>query len=63
MARWRNYFSQLLNVHEVKDVRYAEIHTVEPLVPEASVFEVQLSIGKLKNLQITRYCSNPSRID
>jgi len=20
MARWRNYFSQLLNVHEVKDV-------------------------------------------
>ena len=29
MARWRNYFSQLLNVHEVKDVRQAEIHTVE----------------------------------
>jgi len=26
MARWRNYFSQLLNVHEVKDVRQAEIH-------------------------------------
>ena len=33
MARWRNYFSQLLNVHEVKNVRQAEIHTVEPLVP------------------------------
>ena len=30
MARWRNYFFQLLNVHEVKDVRQAEIHTVEP---------------------------------
>ena len=26
-ARWRNYFSQLLNVHEVKEVRQAEIHT------------------------------------
>ena len=26
MARWRNYFSQLLNVHEVKDIRQAEIH-------------------------------------
>ena len=23
MAMWRNYFSQLLNVHEVKDVRQA----------------------------------------
>ena len=27
MARWRKYFSQLLNVHEVNDVRQAEIHT------------------------------------
>ena len=36
MERWRNYFSQLLNVHEVKDVSQAEIHTVEPLVPEKS---------------------------
>jgi hypothetical protein len=34
MARWRNYFSQLLNVYEVNDVRQAEIHTAEPLVPE-----------------------------
>ena len=24
MARWRNYFSQLLNVHEDNDVRQAE---------------------------------------
>jgi len=48
MARWRNYFSQLLNVHERNDVRQAEIHTVEPLVPEPSAFEVELAIGKLK---------------
>ena len=27
MARWRNYFSQQLNVHEVKDIRQAEIHS------------------------------------
>ena len=44
MARWRNYFSQLLNVREVKDVRQAEIHTVEQLVPEPSAFEVELAI-------------------
>ena len=54
MARWRNYFSQLLNVYVVNDLRQTEIHTVEPLVPEPSAFEVELAIGKLKN-QITRY--------
>ena len=63
MARWRNYFSQLLNVYEVKGVRQVEIHTVEPLVPEPSVFDVELAIEKLKKLRMTRYCSNPSRID
>jgi len=36
VARWRNYFTQLFNVHGVKDVRQAEIHTAEPLVPEPS---------------------------
>jgi len=49
MARWRNYFSQLLNVHENNYVKQAEIHTVGPLVPEASTFEVELAIGELKN--------------
>ena len=49
MVRWRNYFSQLLNVHDVKDVRQAEIHTVEPLVIEPSAFEIELTIEKLKN--------------
>ena len=38
-----------MNVHEDNDVRQAEIHTVEPLVPEPSAFEVELAIGKLKN--------------
>jgi hypothetical protein len=49
MARWRKYFSQLLNVHEVKDVRQAEIQTEEPLVPEPNAFEVELTIEKLRN--------------
>ena len=46
VAKWRNYFSQLFNVHGVKDVGQAEIHTVEPLVPEPSAFEFELAIGK-----------------
>jgi len=51
MAKWRNYFSQILNVHEDNDVMQAEIHIVEPLVLEPSAFEVELAIGKLKNLK------------
>jgi len=49
LARWRNYFSQLLNVHGVNGVRRTEIHTAEPLVPEPSASEVQLAIEELKS--------------
>jgi len=49
VARWRNYFSQLFNVHWVKDVGQAETHTAEPLVPEPSASEVELAINKLKS--------------
>ena len=48
LARWRNHFLQLLNVHGVNDVRQTEIHTAEPLVPELSDCEVELAIEKLK---------------
>jgi len=49
VVRWRNYFSQLFNVHGVKDVGQAEIHTAEPLVHEPSASEVELAIDKLKS--------------
>jgi len=48
MARWKNYFSQILNIQGVSEVRQAEIHTAEPLVPEPSALEVELAIEKLK---------------
>jgi hypothetical protein len=48
MARWKNYFSQLLNVHQDSNVRQTEIHTAEPLVPKPSAFEVEMAIEKLK---------------
>jgi hypothetical protein len=48
LARWRNHFSQLLNVHEVNDVRQTEISTTEPLVPEPSAFEAEMAVVKLK---------------
>jgi hypothetical protein len=49
MARWRNYFSQILNVHGGIEVRQAEIHTAEPFVPEPSALEDELAIEKLKS--------------
>jgi hypothetical protein len=48
LARWRNHFSQLLNVHRVNDVGQTQVHTAEPLVPEPSAFEVDITIEKLK---------------
>jgi len=48
VARWRKYFSHLFNVHGVKGVWQAEIHTAEPLVLEPSVSEFELAIHKLK---------------
>jgi len=49
LARWRNLFSQLLNVHGVNDVRQTEIQTAEQLVPQPSAFEVELAIEKLRS--------------
>jgi hypothetical protein len=40
LNRWKNYFSQLLNVHNVSDVRQIEAYTAEPLVPAPSRLEV-----------------------
>ena len=60
VARWRNYFSQLFNMHGVKDVRQAEIRTAEPLVPEPSAAEVEVAIDKP---QIAMYWSNTGRTD
>jgi len=41
MARWKNYFSQLLNVRDNNDVRQAEIHTLEQLVTDPRAFEFE----------------------
>jgi hypothetical protein len=48
LARWRNHFSHLFNVHGVSDIRQTEIHMAEPQVPEPSAFEVEMVIENLK---------------
>ena len=48
VAWWRKYFSQLLNVHGINDVRQTEIHATEPSVFEPSAFELEMVVEKLK---------------
>jgi hypothetical protein len=45
---WKNCFSQLLNVHNVSDIRQIEVHMVEPLVSVSGCLEVEIAIAKLK---------------
>jgi hypothetical protein len=50
LARGRNHFSQLWNVHGFNHVRQTAIHTAEPLVPEPCAFQIQMANEKLKNI-------------
>jgi hypothetical protein len=47
LARWRNHFSQVINVQRVSDDRQTEIHTTEPSLPGPSAFEVEMAIENL----------------
>jgi hypothetical protein len=51
LDRWKNYFSQLLNVHGAGGVRQTEMHTAQPFMPEPNAFQVQDAIGKLKRFK------------
>jgi hypothetical protein len=48
LNRWKNYFSQLLNVHNVSDFRQIEVHMADPLVPGPSRLEVEIAIAIAK---------------
>jgi hypothetical protein len=48
LKKWKNYFSNLLNMHNVSDVWQIEVHTAEPFLHGPSCLEVESSIAKLK---------------
>jgi hypothetical protein len=48
-----NFFNQVLNIHGVHNVMQMDIHTAEPLVPEPSLVEVEIAIGKFKSYKST----------
>jgi len=47
LVRWRNHFSQVLNIHGVNDIRHTELYTAAPIVPEQSAFEFEIAIERL----------------
>jgi hypothetical protein len=49
LNRWKIFFNQVLNVYDFHDVRQMDIQTAEPLVPEPSLVEAEIAIGKLKS--------------
>jgi hypothetical protein len=48
VKKWMNYFCQLLNVQQVGSIGQTEIQTAEPFVPEPSISEIEVAIGKLR---------------
>jgi hypothetical protein len=45
LYKWKNYFSQLLNAHNVSDIRQMDVHTAESLVPGPSRLEAEIAIA------------------
>jgi hypothetical protein len=60
LNRWKNYCSQLLNVHRVSDVRQIEIHTAEPLVPDPNLFEVEIDVTKFESCKLPGHDQIPA---
>jgi hypothetical protein len=55
LTRWRNYFSQLLNVLGDDDIRQIKIHTAEP---ELIAFDVRMAIEKFKRQKLIKFQQN-----
>jgi hypothetical protein len=39
----------VLLIQEVRDVRQMDVHMAKPLIPEPSLVEVEIAVGKLKS--------------
>jgi hypothetical protein len=53
--RWKNYYSQLLNVYNVSDVRQIKIHTAETSAPGPSRLKVAIAIAKLNKYKLYQF--------
>jgi hypothetical protein len=62
LNRRKNCFPQLLNMHNINDVRQIEVHTDEPLVPGPSRLEVEIAIAKLKKHKLPGSDQIPAKL-
>jgi hypothetical protein len=62
LNRWKNFFNQVLNVHGVRNVRQEDIQMAEPLMPEPSLVEVEIAVGKLKSYKSPRTDEIPAEL-
>jgi hypothetical protein len=62
LNRWKNHFSQLLNVHRVSDVTQRRINWAGPLVPNPSPSEAEIAIvilERYKSPDIDKILADP----
>jgi hypothetical protein len=62
LNRWKNYFPQLLNVHNASDVRQIEVHMSGPLVPGPGLLEVEIAIANMKKYKSADSDKIPSEL-
>jgi hypothetical protein len=62
LNRWKTYFSQVFNEHNVSDVRQIEVQRAEPLVPGPSRLEVEIAIAKLKKYKLPGSNGIPAKL-
>ena len=63
LFRWRQFYSNLLNVNQSTSHEGSELYTVEPDITEISLVEVELAKEKLKQKLISENRSHPIRIN
>jgi hypothetical protein len=63
LDRWKNYFCQLLNVHGSGNLTQTEMHIAKPFVPQPSVSEIDIPIGKLKRYKSPSVYQIPAKLN
>ena len=58
LNRWKDYFSQLLNVHKTNDMGEIQIQTAMPHIPEPALLESEIAIEKVQPQESTKFLQN-----
>jgi len=62
LSRWKQFFSNLLNVNQITSHEGSEVYTAETDNPEPRLIEVELAIEKLRRHKATSVDHIPSKL-